>query len=286
MALNEIKFNLKPTYTQEEIANLQSQTGVDLEGKPFKTGFIGLNNLKKSDYMSVVLQVLVRVRKVRDFFLWRENWESNESALIKAMGEFVCKVWNPRRFKASISPDQVAIEIAALSKQRYNISERVDVYKFYVWLLNQLHLGLGGHPRKKDTVIYQSFMGKLRVTDSSTGVSTLTNFLILSMDMPLAELFVTKEDGDERDQVLEQIPLFELLTKFDGSTVNADGKTFELLQLPEYLVFHLSRFSKNSFFTEKVRCKNTLTLTPSLPFHNRTTPLLPSPSKNSPWPRS
>ena len=55
--------------------------------------------------------------------------------------------------------------------------------------------------------------------------------------------------------VLMQIPIFELLHKFDGSRVHDDIKTgrrrYRLTRLPSYLVLHFKRFTKNNFFWEK-----------------------------------
>ena len=54
------------------------------------------------------------------------------------------------------------------------------------------------------------------------------------------------------------MPLFELLNKFDGLTEreyktykDTFVKTFQLLELPQYLILHIKRFTKNSFFVEK-----------------------------------
>ena len=52
-----------------------------------------------------------------------------------------------------------------------------------------------------------------------------------------------------------QIPIFELLHKFDGSRVHDDIKNgrrrYRLTRLPSYLVLHFKRFTKNNFFWEK-----------------------------------
>ena len=52
-----------------------------------------------------------------------------------------------------------------------------------------------------------------------------------------------------------QIPIFELLHKFDGSRVHDNIKMgrrrYRLTRLPSYLVLHFKRFTKNNFFWEK-----------------------------------
>jgi U4/U6.U5 tri-snRNP-associated protein 2 len=52
-----------------------------------------------------------------------------------------------------------------------------------------------------------------------------------------------------------QVPIFDLLHKFDGERVHDDIKTgrrkFRLTRLPTYMVLHVKRFTKNNFFWEK-----------------------------------
>mmetsp|Transcript_26753 Transcript_26753/g.60498 ORF Transcript_26753/g.60498 Transcript_26753/m.60498 type:complete len:157 (-) Transcript_26753:369-839(-) len=53
-----------------------------------------------------------------------------------------------------------------------------------------------------------------------------------------------------------QVPLFACLTKFDGSTfqemMNGDRRQYVITRLPQYLIVHIKRFSKNTQqFVEK-----------------------------------
>ena len=52
-----------------------------------------------------------------------------------------------------------------------------------------------------------------------------------------------------------QVPIFDLLKKFDGQHTSDDIKAgrrrFRLTKLPSYLVLHIKRFTKNNFFIEK-----------------------------------
>ena len=47
-----------------------------------------------------------------------------------------------------------------------------------------------------------------------------------------------------------QVPLFACLTKFDGSTfqemMNGDRRQYVITKLPQYLIIHIKRFSKNT----------------------------------------
>lgn len=52
-----------------------------------------------------------------------------------------------------------------------------------------------------------------------------------------------------------QVPIFALLSKFDGNTINDDirqgRRRFRVTRLPNYLALQFKRFTKNNFFIEK-----------------------------------
>ena len=52
-----------------------------------------------------------------------------------------------------------------------------------------------------------------------------------------------------------QVPIFELLKKFDSERVHDDIKLgrrrYRITKLPQYLVLHVKRFLSNRYFTEK-----------------------------------
>lgn len=54
-----------------------------------------------------------------------------------------------------------------------------------------------------------------------------------------------------------QVPLFNILKKFDGETVTEVVRPqlarmrYRVTRLPQYLVLHMRRFTKNNFFIEK-----------------------------------
>jgi hypothetical protein len=84
--------------------------------------------------------------------------------------------------------------------------------------------------------------------------TTQSPFLVLNIEIPASPLFKDSEGG----LVIPQIPLLEVLKKYDGETwtdhVGASGlerKRYRLLKLPQYLIFHLGRFTMNNFNLEK-----------------------------------
>jgi U4/U6.U5 tri-snRNP-associated protein 2 len=70
-SLNDIKYNLKPKFSKGEIAELDTKVDycTDLSGIEYTPGCIGLNNIKLTDYVNVVIQGLCRVTDFRDFML-------------------------------------------------------------------------------------------------------------------------------------------------------------------------------------------------------------------------
>jgi U4/U6.U5 tri-snRNP-associated protein 2 len=74
-SLQDIKLALHPKYTLHQINILDTQKELvrDLFGRRYIPGYIGLNNLNKTDYINCVVQALGHVRPLRDFFLLAPN---------------------------------------------------------------------------------------------------------------------------------------------------------------------------------------------------------------------
>jgi len=74
-SLNDIKFNLKPIFSKKEIDNLEKSYNISkaLDGTEFIPGCIGLNNIKRTDYVNVIIQAMCRVVNFRKFFLEYED---------------------------------------------------------------------------------------------------------------------------------------------------------------------------------------------------------------------
>lgn len=75
-SLDDIKFALQPTFTPEEVAALdQNRTlSTDVKGVRYLRGYVGLNNLKRTDFVNVIIQTLCHVVPLRDFFLDPSNY--------------------------------------------------------------------------------------------------------------------------------------------------------------------------------------------------------------------
>jgi U4/U6.U5 tri-snRNP-associated protein 2 len=70
-SLEDVKKCLAPAFSKDDISRLNRNSSLarDVYGINYLPGFIGLNNLKNTDYVNVVLHALSHVTPVRDFFL-------------------------------------------------------------------------------------------------------------------------------------------------------------------------------------------------------------------------
>lgn len=70
-SLDDIKYVLNPTFTEEHIINLDTSTKLSraIDGSLYMPGIVGLNNIKANDYCNVVLQALSHVQPLRNYFL-------------------------------------------------------------------------------------------------------------------------------------------------------------------------------------------------------------------------
>jgi U4/U6.U5 tri-snRNP-associated protein 2 len=216
---------------------------------------------------------------LRDFFLNSNSYLSSKSVICREFGQIIRKLWSNENFKSVISPVEFMQGISTLSKKRFDIGKSSECVDFLIWLLGELHRGLGGSNKKK-TVVHDSFQGEIEIKtrtfnskssylkadkndmsvseendESFVETITKTNFNFLSLDIPPTPLFRDSSGG----MIIPQIPLFEVLKKFDGHTwtdhIDATGKLtrkqFSIKKFPKYLILHLVRFTKNNFNAEK-----------------------------------
>lgn len=233
-SLNDVKYNLQPHFTPELIGRLDSLSARALDGTEYLPGCLGLNNLKRTDFVNVALQALCRVKPIRDFCLLSPPSSSSSDGLFGRFAELVKKIWNPKNFKGHVSPHELLQAIVDASGKRFKIGEQRDPMQFLVWFFNALSDSLGS---KKKTVIEEAFQGQLSVLGEE-GAPRETKFFYLSLDLPQTPLF------KDQHSALQQVGLTELLAKYRG------GK-YVLKTLPPYLLIQVKRFTKNQFFEEK-----------------------------------
>ncbi|KAH6689617.1 U4/U6.U5 tri-snRNP-associated protein [Plectosphaerella plurivora] len=271
-SLDDIKFVSDPRYDRREVAALDrapppAVASFTLDGKPYAPGFVGMNNLKDNDYLNVVVQALAHVAPLRNYLFLEDL--STRSELAKRASILFRKIWNPRAFKAHVSPHELLQQVALESNKRFTLSAQADPVDFLSWFLNTLHLGLGGSKtRPGSSVVQRIFQGKvkvesqaitaradagdrLRFEDAADVNVTVSRFLLLTLDLPPAPLF---QDENNRN-IIPQVPLHTILSKYDGRRAQehlAQRKRYRLMHpLPPFLIFHVKRFSQNKFVSER-----------------------------------
>ncbi|GAA5986293.1 hypothetical protein JCM10908_003691 [Rhodotorula pacifica] len=271
-SLADIQYLLKPTFDPTALERIDRSLAPahDLAQKPYHPGFVGLNNMKSNSYMNAVLQLVLHVPPLRDYFILSPlPSSSSTSELVRRFAMLARKVWNPRQFKAQVSPHEFLQEVANASHGRFKITEHGDPIDFLGWLLNQLHRDLGGTKRPRSSIIYSTFQGEVRVDDQQiikTGEfgtkprfdldrdikSTKTPFLFLALDLPPPPLY---RDAVESN-IIPQVPISTVLAKYDGETTREDPtsgllRRWNITRLPPFLVVYYKRFSSNRFLEEK-----------------------------------
>ncbi|KAF2861152.1 cysteine proteinase [Piedraia hortae CBS 480.64] len=266
-SVEDIKYVVEPTYTPEDVRRLSASNPavVDLWGREYIPGFMGINNIKSNDYVNVIVQILSHVTPIRDYFLLSNL--TAKPAIIQTFASLIRKLWNKRAFKSHVSPHELIQTITSRSSKRFTLTAQNDPAEFLGWFLNTLHLSLGGHRSKpKTSLIQQTFQGRLRIesqhitprADASDRLrfedaeidSKVVPFIILTLDLPPAPLFQDDAEGN----LIPQVSLWSVLQKYNGITAQERANTrvrYRLLHpLPEYVIMHIKRFQRNKFLDE------------------------------------
>lgn len=205
-----IKYVLNPTFNEEQIKLFDKNTKMSraYDDTVYLPGIVGLNNIKANDYANSVLQALINVPAIRNYFLREENYAKIKVApgdimigLVKRFGELVRKLWNPRNFKAHVSPHEMLQAVVKCSKKRFQISQQSnflifikiqelfncirsilfqgDPIEFLSWILNSLHLTLNGTKNTNSSIIYKTFQGQMKIY--SKKIASIDGVLIFSL---------------------------------------------------------------------------------------------------------
>ncbi|KAL7021399.1 hypothetical protein ACKWTF_011857 [Chironomus riparius] len=284
-SLDDIKYVLNPTFTKIDINILdeaeKAKTSRTLDGTLYHPGIVGLNNIKANDYCNVVLQALSHVGPIRDYFLNELSYakikrSSGDSpfAIVQRFGELMRKLWNPRNFKAHVSPHEMLQAVVLWSNKKFQIIEQSDPIDFLTWFLHELHRQLRGNKNPNSSIINRTFLGEMKIysrkippvecddaqkevllaTEEYKETIETSNFLYLNCDLPPPPLFI----DEFRENIIPQVNLYQLLAKFNGVTEKEyksykDNfmKRFEITILPKFIILYIKRFTKNTFFIDK-----------------------------------
>jgi len=282
-SLADIIYVVNPTFSNEWLGQHQTRMSRAYDKSLYLPGIVGLNNIKANDYCNVILQVLANITPLRDFFLFPENYAHISHApgsqglamfpLITRFGELVRKLWNPRNFKAHVSPHEMLQAVVSCSKKQFQFTAQKDAIDFLSWILNMIQLGLKTDD-KKGTVISKCFRGgmvmrstkilpaeaddkekaRLRKTEEYQPQLSSSKFFYLACDLPIPPLF----KDEKQENIIPQVNLMQLLSKYDGKEEKVYQtykenlvRTFQLDKLPPYLILYHKRFTKNTFYLEK-----------------------------------
>lgn len=199
-SLDDIKASLHPTYTPEQIAAIDTRTDLsrDLFGRRYLPGFVGLNNLNKTDCLNAVVQAMAHVPPLRDYFLAQRHDQDDAAMVVTeiaslpsgkaskrpraanpastnphyraavsvthAFGELVRKIWCPHRFKSHVDPHILVQAVSNASHKKFHVGRRAEAGEFMAWFLHQLHVGTGGGKKPGSSIIHQIFQGDVQVT--------------------------------------------------------------------------------------------------------------------------
>jgi U4/U6.U5 tri-snRNP-associated protein 2 len=94
-SLLDVQRCLSPRYALEEIALLNSSTHLarDVYGTSYLPGFVGLNNLARTDYLNALLHALAHVSPFRDFWLQPQLYGMAKSNIVHLFGLVSVSKW-------------------------------------------------------------------------------------------------------------------------------------------------------------------------------------------------
>ncbi|EJS43903.1 sad1p [Saccharomyces arboricola H-6] len=239
--LNGIKYALYPTYRVKDLQNFPRQC-FDLSNRVYLNGFIGFTNTAVYDYAHSVLLIISHMIPLRDHFLLNDFDDQDE--FIKRLSICIKKIWSPKLFKHYLSVD----DFVTYLKVKEGLSLSVVNPRFLLlWLLNKIC----SSSKQLKSILNQYCKGKVRIignkreTEGSGTVTSKVNvkpFWVLTLDLPEFSPF---KDGNTVDN-LPQVNITQLLTKFTNVRTSSVDTVFEIVQLPQFLIFHFNRFDRSS----------------------------------------
>ena len=204
VTLRDIQYNLRPAFTQHDTLSLDTglrrvrtaASGASDDG--YVVGLMGLNNLKQTDWLNVVLQSLVRVTRFRDHFLLASYNTTDTAtaaaaassgtltvssslqssaqavALLPSFTLLMRKLCNTRAFRGHVSPHELLHALSTASNGQYRIDQTADPLQFLSFLINRLDREMkagagsakGSVRGKAETIVRECFQGKVNVSTS------------------------------------------------------------------------------------------------------------------------
>lgn len=138
----------------------------------------------------IPFQALAHVPPMRNYFLREQNYAHIKRPpgdkmilLSQRFGELIRKLWNPRNFKAHVSPHEMLQAIVLCSDKKFQFTHQGnktnqmnpftyvklfftfsgDAIELLSWFLNALHVSLNGTKKTSSSIVYKTFRGKMRI---------------------------------------------------------------------------------------------------------------------------
>ena len=178
-SLNDIKLALDPDFHDVSRIDDNLMLSHDVYGSAYMPGFVGMNNLTRTDYLSVGVQALAHVKPLRNFFLVASNVADCDCPIVQRFAELMRKIWSPHNFKSAVAPHEFMNEVSRSSKKRFQTGKQAEAADFIAWLLNSLHRGLTkkkwsrSHTSRKRSIITDTFQGVVRVQSKPLTAGTV-----------------------------------------------------------------------------------------------------------------
>jgi U4/U6.U5 tri-snRNP-associated protein 2 len=218
------------------------------------------------------------------------------SELFAQLGNLTKRVWNVRPWRSTVSPHDLLQEISIRSEGKFGVGVKCDPIDFYSWIINTLHRDLLADAKRRGvkkpsssaisdlfqglvTIYSEKLTSKRQISENEVSSSSMdideaktsgdsngnsnpnsnsaktiktTPFFHLQLDLPTVTLL-----KDEKSKTASlQVPIFTLLSKFDGNTAqfiqtSKESRNYKIQKLPRYLVFFVKRFTQNMYLVEK-----------------------------------
>ena len=260
-SLRDIRLALHPKFEPAEVQGLDGNDELarDLFGRRYLPGFVGLNNLSKTDYLNAVVQALAHVRPLRDYFLLAPNFDelgggkgagddalsgdgnskrrlrqqnpsqrlaySEFSPLARSFSLLLRNMWSGHRFKSNVDPHMLVQAVSAASNKRYHVGRQAEAGEFLAWLLHQLHVGTGGsvvRPGRKKKKKKRSKEGGVNGANDTGGGSVIHDTFMGRVEMTTVTKRRQKRGEGEALKVMNQVG-----TSGAGSATTTTGEDYD-----------------------------------------------------------
>ena len=204
-SLDDIRKALNPRFESIEL-DKNNTLSKSITGVSYLPGYVGLNNLKSTDYVNATIHTLAHVSPLRNYFIKPENYVNVvNDPVVLCFGELVRKIWSSDNFKVNVAPHDFVNAIEVASEHRFRVGHRSTVTEFMPWLLSRLCRSIplvrklfSGKVkiRSENFVVKNSEESNAQNNASSSELSSETKivpFIQLTLDLPDMPLFKDAE---------------------------------------------------------------------------------------------